>query len=266
MPDEFIKLANYMADKAGEILIRHFRSNQDVENKSDNSPVTEADREVERLFRDIIKEQRPQDGIYGEEYGHKKTQSGYTWVFDPIDGTKQFASGRANFVTLIALCYEDCPIMSVMDQPILKERWVGVKGRRTTFNNTPVSTRKCKSLKNAKTGITSPRNFSNYETLPIIHEATEFIAWGGHGYGFGQLASGWLDLVLEKHFGPFDTLPVVPIVQGAGGIITDWRGNPPDLENFGKVVASGTPEIHEQVLDLLLGCGEPAAMPRIESK
>jgi fructose-1,6-bisphosphatase/inositol monophosphatase family enzyme len=156
--------------------------------------------------------------------------------------------------------------MSVMNQPILNERWTGAKGRPTLFNGAPVRTRGCTSLHGARTGITSPRNFTCLETLPAIHDATQYIAWGGHGYGFGQLASGWLDLVLEKHFGPFDTLPVVPIIEGAGGIITDWRGNPPDLQCTSRVAAASTPELHEQILDLLRHCGEPDALPEIARK
>jgi histidinol phosphatase-like enzyme (inositol monophosphatase family) len=259
--EDFIRLAHHMADEAGKIIRKNFREPFDVECKSDESPVTQTDRAVERMLRQLVIEHRSEDGIFGEEYGHSKTRSGYTWVFDPVDGTKQFAGGRPTFVTLIALCHDGWPVMSIMDQPILKERWLGAEDRQTTFNGRPVRTRTCPDLKQARTGITSPRNFSNYETLPVIHEATQFIAWGGHAYGFGQLACGWLDLVLEKHFGPFDTLPVVPIVQGAGGVISDWRGGPPNLESRDKVVAAGDPALHEQVLDLLRNCREPATQP-----
>ncbi|NCC22221.1 MAG: histidinol phosphate phosphatase [Alphaproteobacteria bacterium] len=259
--DDFIKLAHAMADEAGSIILQHFREPFEVDVKSDESPVTVTDRAVETRLRQIVMEHRPEDGVCGEEFGNRATRSGYTWVFDPVDGTKQFASGRPTFVTLIALCHEGYPVMSIMDQPVLKERWVGVKGRPTTFNGKPCHTRKCPELRHARTGITSPRNFSNYETLPAIHSATQYIAWGGHGYGFGQLASGWLDLVLEKHFGPFDTLPVVPIVEGAGGVISDWRGGPPNLESKDKVVACGDPALHEQILDVLRACSEPAALP-----
>lgn len=249
-----------MADEAARVTLASFRKPFDVEVKSDESPVTQTDRAAERKLREIVTEHRSGDGIYGEEYGHSKTKTGYTWVFDPIDGTKQFAGGRPTFVTLIALCYEGWPVMSIMDQPVLEERWMGVSDRCTVFNGRIVTTRKCPELKNARTGITSPRNFSSYETLPVIHDATQFIAWGGHAYGFGQLACGWLDIVLEKHFGPFDTLPVVPIVRGAGGVITDWRGGPPNLESKDKVAAAGDPALHEQILDLLRNCEEPAAL------
>ncbi len=262
--DDFIRLAYYMADEAEKIIHEYFRKPFDVECKSDESPVTKADRSVEIKLRQIVAEHRGDDGVCGEEFGNTKTRSGYTWVFDPIDGTKQFAGGRPTFVTLIALCRDGEPVMSLMNQPVLKERWLGVEGRPTTFNGKPVKTRKCSELKQARTGITSPRNFTKFETLPAIHEATQFIAWGGHAYGFGQLSCGWLDLVLEKHFGPFDTLPVVPIVRGAGGIITDWRGGPPNLESRDKVVASGNPELHEKILDLLRKCGEPAALPAVQ--
>ncbi len=253
---DFIALAEHMAGQAGDIIKQYFRQPFDVECKSDESPVTVADRQVEIKLRQIIREHRPDDGIYGEEFGQSESKTGYTWVFDPIDGTKQFAGGRPTFVTLIALCHEGVPVLSVMDQPVIGERWIGVKDRPTTFNGAPVKTRACADLKDARLGMTSPRNLHHSETLAPLHKATQFIAWGGHGYGFGQLASGWLDVVIEKHFGPFDTVPVVPIVEGAGGIITDWQGNPPNLTGKGRVVASCSPQVHEQMLDFLRAQGE----------
>ncbi len=259
---EFLSLAEFMADEAGKIIRTYFRQPFDVECKSDDSPVTRADREVEHRLCGIIARQRPEDGIHGEETGVKDSRSGYTWIFDPIDGTKQFAGGRPTFCILIALCYEGRPLMSIMDQPILGERWVGVKDRPTTFNGKIVRTRACKDLKTARLGMTSPRNLAFTETLAPLHEATQFIAWGGHAYGFAQLASGWLDVVMEKHFGPFDTVPVVPIVEGAGGIITDWSGNPPNLTGKGKVLAAGDPATHEQMLDFLRAHGEAQAAAR----
>ena len=123
---EFTEIANRLADEAGEIVRRHFRQPFDVETKSDDSPVTIADRGVEKRMREIIEEERPQDGILGEEFGEKPSESGLTWVLDPIDGTKSFVIGRPTFGTLIALCEDGIPKLGVIDQAILKERWVGL--------------------------------------------------------------------------------------------------------------------------------------------
>ena len=122
---EFVTLANRLADEAGKIVKDYFRTPFEVEIKGDESPVTVADRAVEKRMRDILEKQRPDDGIYGEEYGIKDSKSGYTWVLDPIDGTKSFVIGRPTFGTLIALCQDGVPILGVIDQPILGERWVG---------------------------------------------------------------------------------------------------------------------------------------------
>lgn len=126
---EFINLANYMADEAGEIIHRHFRTSFDVETKADETPVTIADRAVERALRDIIERQRPEDGILGEEYDSREGQSGYIWIFDPVDGTTKFAVGCPTFTTLISLWKDDTPLLGLIDQPISKERWLGVKDK-----------------------------------------------------------------------------------------------------------------------------------------
>src|SRR5262249_35046416 len=146
---EFSGLAHELANKSGEIARRHFRKPFDVVSKKDHSPVTVADRGIEEALRDIIEKKRPEDGIYGEEFGIKKSKSGLTWVIDPIDGTKSFVIGRPTFGTLIALCEDDVPVLGVIDQPISKERWTGIKGKKTKFNDRTASVRKCPSLSRA---------------------------------------------------------------------------------------------------------------------
>jgi fructose-1,6-bisphosphatase/inositol monophosphatase family enzyme len=157
---EFRELANRLADEAGQIVRQYFRTPFDVESKADSSPVTLADRAVEKRLRDIIEKERPQDGIFGEEYGIKPSQNGLTWVLDPIDGTKSFVIGRPTFGTLIALCEDDKPVLGIIDQPILKERWLGAKGEQTLFNGAAVKTRPCTSLAQACVSSTTPAMFS----------------------------------------------------------------------------------------------------------
>src|SRR5262245_14477992 len=137
---EFVQLANRLADAGGDIIRSHFRQPFEVISKADESPVTVADRNVEARIREIIEKERPEDGIYGEEFGIKESKNGLTWVLDPIDGTKSFVIGRPTFGTLIALCENDVPKLGVIDQAIVKERWVGVSGEQTLFNGKAVKT------------------------------------------------------------------------------------------------------------------------------
>lgn len=235
---EFIAFANTLADEAGEIVRTFFRQPFDIQSKADHSPVTIADRKIEERLRALIEEHRPDDGILGEEFGEKKGRNNYTWVIDPIDGTKSFAMGRPTFGTLIALCRDGVPVLGIIDQAILRERWVGAEGQPTTMNGVPVRTRACASLAEACAASTTPAMFS--DTVPV-HEILEreckMVAWGGDCYAYGLLASGHLDLVVEAQLSPYDFCALVPIVEGAGGIMTDWDGQPLNINSDGRVIA-----------------------------
>ena len=247
---EFVEIANRLADEAGEIVRQHYRQPFDVEVKSDDSPVTIADRGVEQRMREIIETERPQDGILGEEFGEKPSESGLTWVLDPIDGTKSFVIGRPTFGTLIALCEDDTPKLGVIDQAILNERWVG-NGDQTTFKGTPVKTAPCSSLDTARIGSTTPAMFT--ETGPI-YEAFETgckMFWGGDCYMYGLMANGFVDVILEASMNPYDYAALVPVIKGAGGHISDFNGDALTLESDGTVVALGNPALWEDVKELL---------------
>jgi len=235
---EFITLANMLADEAGNIVRKYYRSALDVETKNDDSPVTIADREVEKRLREIIESKRPEDGILGEEFGIKESQNGLVWVLDPIDGTKSFVIGRPTFGTLIALCEEDKPVLGIIDQPILKERWIG-DGQKTRFNDQIVRTYLCQSLNTARCASTTPEMFRDtgpvYKNLPRGHT----LAWGGDCYIYGLMASGFVDVIIEADMHPYDYLAHVPIIQGAGGHISDWSGKPLTLKSDGQVIAVG---------------------------
>ena len=249
--DEFKALANRLADEAGKIIQQHFRTPFDVIRKEDDSPVTIADRAVEERLREIIEKERPQDGIFGEEFGVKDSQNGLTWVIDPIDGTKSFVIGRPTFGTLIALCEDDVPVLGVIDQAISKERWVGVKGAPTIFNGQPVKTRPCASWKDAAICSTTPAMFS--ETGPVyeVFETGCNMTWGGDCYMYGLLASGYMDIALEASLSPYDFAALVPIVEGAGGHISDWAGKPMTLKSSGEIIALGDPSLWDEVSGLL---------------
>ncbi len=252
---EFAALANRMADKAGEIIKKHFRTPIDIERKEDDSPVTVADREVEQALREMIEKERPDDGILGEEFGIKESNSEITWLIDPIDGTKSFMVGRPTFGTLIAVCEGLTPKLGVIDQPILKERWVGMDGEATTFNGKPAKTVSCPSIHDATIGSTSPTMFaklSDYGRAYEIFETTgNRITWGGDCYMYGLLANGYVDIIFEEDLSPHDFAALIPVVKGAGGHMSDWRGDELTLNSVGKVIAVGDPDLWPEIERLI---------------
>lgn len=245
---ELLSFANRLADVSGKVISRYFRTDFDVESKGDETPVTIADRTVEAELRAIIERERPDDGILGEEFGPKASKNGLTWVLDPIDGTKSFIIGRPTFGTLIALWNEDAPLLGVIDQPILRERWIG-DGKQTTFNGKAVKVRACTSLKDAVCTCTSPRQI---EALwPRLYEDCKAMVWGGDCYSYAMLANGWLDIAVESGLQPYDFAALVPIVQGAGGWMGDWNGAPLTLASGGRTLALGDASLKDPFLTLL---------------
>ncbi len=246
-------LANRMADEAGDVARRYFRTNFEIEHKSDESPVTIADKTIEKRLREIVEQERPDDGIIGEEFGSKESRNGYVWIFDPVDGTAPFSIGRPTFGTLIALWKDDKPVLGVIDQPILKERWVGVSGQQTTFNGAPVATRPCPEIKQAKISSTAPRMFEGPDANAFnrLEKESAYVIWGGDCYSYGLLASGWLDIVIEAQLGTYDYAALVPVIEGAGGMLTDWQGRPLTLESDGYVIALGDKRLWPEISKML---------------
>lgn len=236
-----LAFANRLADEAGRIIRRYFRRKITVDQKADLTPVTIADRAVERAMRRLIKVRFPEHGIVGEEYGRSQVEADYVWVLDPIDGTKSFISGVPLFGTLIALTYRGRPILGVIDQPILRERWIGAAGRKTTLNGKRVKTRSCASLDRATLFATSPDLFDagdagGFERLSRTVKLTRF---GADCYAYALLASGFVDLVVEAGLKPHDFCALAPVIEGAGGTMTDWQGKALAFGSDGRVVASG---------------------------
>jgi len=250
---EFIKLASLLAEESGKIAKKYYRAPFDIESKDDASPVTIADKSIEKRLREIIEDQRPDDGIIGEEFGRKDSANGLNWVLDPIDGTKSFVIGRPTFGTLIALWEEDTPLLGIIDQPITQERWLGAKGAETTFNGVPVKTRPCPSLSAACAASTTPDMFKGGfdHVYKAFEEQSKMMAWGADCYAYGLLASGYMDAVVEMRLSTYDYAALVPVVEGAGGQITDWQGNALTLESKGDVIALGDAALWEEVKILL---------------
>ena len=254
-----IALALRLADVAGEAIRPYFRRDHGLEIKADRSPVTLADREAEAAMRRLIEAERSGDGIVGEEYGIREGVSGQQWVLDPIDGTRSFVSGRAIFGTLIALVEDGWPVLGIIDQPVQRERWLGVAGRGTTFNSRPVHTRLCAELAGAALATTSPHLFGEGDVPPFMALVASVSGgaprqgpvYGGDCYNYGLLASGHLDLVCESGLHLYDFAALVPVVEGAGGRMCDWNGDPLTSASEGHVLAIGDPARTDDVLEAL---------------
>jgi inositol-phosphate phosphatase/L-galactose 1-phosphate phosphatase/histidinol-phosphatase len=251
--DTDIAFAARLADAAGAAIRPYFRAAHGLEAKEDASPVTLADRAAEAAMRTLIEHTYPNDAIIGEEYGVKEGTSGRAWVLDPIDGTRAFISGRPIFGTLVALMVEGWPLLGVIDQPILKERWVGAVGQPTLFNGQPAATRRCADLGKALLGTTSPALFDDRQLHAFEHldAAVMSTVLGGDCYNYGAVASGWLDLVVEANLKIYDFAALVPVVEGAGGRMCDWAGDPLTADSVGEVIAAGDPARIEEIIESL---------------
>ena len=250
-----LALANALADAAGEAIRPLFRTSFAMEDKADASPVTEADRAAEAAMRRLIEAECPRDGIVGEEYGEKPGETGRVWVLDPIDGTTSFIAGRPIFGTLIALMEDGWPVLGIIDQPIARERWVGAAGKPTLFNGAPVRTRRCPNMGQALLATTSPHLFNDNEAVSFLALASQVarrrVIYGGDCYNYGLVAAGQIDLVVEAGLKLHDFAALVPVVEGAGGTMCDWSGEPINADSEGDVIALGDPARLEDVISTL---------------
>lgn len=252
---EFAALALRLADAARPITLGYFRRGVDWDVKADTSPVTVADRETEAAMRWLIGETFPDHGILGEEYGPERLDARHVWVLDPIDGTKSFVTGKPLFGTLIALLQDDRPIVGVIDMPALDERFVGVQGRQSTCNDAPISVRSCAELSRAWLYATSPQMFvgEDEDAFERLRTSCYAAVWGADLYAYGLLSRGRVDLVCEASLQPYDYCAVVPVIEGAGGIATDWQGRPLGLASGSRVLAAGDAALHAAALATLGG-------------
>ncbi len=253
MKSDDISLINRLAEASGAAIRPYFRADFGLESKSDATPVTLADRAAEAAIRAILETERPDDGIIGEEYGTARENASRQWVIDPIDGTTSFVAGRPIFGTLIALMEDGWPVLGLIDQPILRERWVGAVGQTTSFNGAPVKTRACPELGQAILSTTSPNCFSTHEGEHFMALAAKTahrrLIWGGDCYNYGLLASGYIDMVVEAGLKIHDFAALIPVVEGAGGMMCDWAGEPLNAASEGHVIALGDAARLEDVLE-----------------
>lgn len=248
-----IELAGRLADAARAAIRPYFRAEHGLEVKDDASPVTLADKAAEAAMRRLLIAERPMDGIIGEEEEAREGTSGRTWVLDPIDGTRSFIAGRPIYGTLIALIEGGWPLLGVIDQGILDERWLGVVGQPTTLNGRPATTRRCRDVADALLATTSPALFDDGQLHAFEHldAGVRSTVLGGDCYNYACLASGHLDIVVEAGLKLHDFAALVPVVEGAGGRMCDWAGDPLHAGSVGEVIAAGDPARVDDILDLM---------------
>lgn len=250
---EYESFAEQLADAAAAAIHPYFRAKLDVEDKGGRvfDPVTLADRAAERAMRELIQDQYPAHGILGEEEGSVVGSSELTWVLDPIDGTRAFITGLPLWGTLIALNDGQHPVLGVMNQPFTGERYIGSLGGAWR-NGTNLQTRSCHGLSAATVMCTTPDMFNTAErrdAFQSVASQAQLVRFGGDCYAYCMLASGFVDVIVEANLQPYDVQALIPIIEGAGGVITAWDGS--TAQNGGSVVACGDPVLHAQLIKLL---------------
>ncbi len=254
---DFKLFVERLSKAAGEAILPFFRTAITIENKGSGGgfdPVTAADRAGEAAIRQIIKGHFPNHGVIGEEFGTENGDAEYVWVIDPIDGTRSFISGLPAWGTLIALTRHGSPVYGIMNQPFIGEHFWGdgVSAHSVNrFSERTLRTRPCAALSEAFLCTTSPRLFAPQElsAFEAIEKAVKVTRFGGDCYNYCMVAAGQVDLVIEAGLAPYDIIALIPIIEGAGGIVTAWDGSKPTTG--GRIIAAGDKRIHEQAIEML---------------
>jgi len=248
-----LRLAVELADAARGFVRPRFRSCVVVEEKSDGTPVTEVDTALEERLRDQIRARFPEHGIVGEEGGGQRATSEWVWVLDPIDGTQSFILGKPTFATLIGLMYRGRPVLGVIEHPALGDRWIGAAGTPTFFNGAAARVRPCAGVAQAALSTTGPNWFAEGELAAFdrVRHAAKVQHWGGDCHAFGLLASGFIDLVIESSHRLHDFCALVPVIEGAGGMMADWAGRALGAGSGPRVIAAGDRRVLIEALALL---------------
>lgn len=251
--DEIFELkmfANRLALESANIIRTYFRKELVVDLKLDYSPVTIADKKAEEMMRELISREFPAHGIIGEEFGNHNPDAEYVWVLDPIDGTKSFISGALSFGTLIALLKNGNPIFGVINHPILNEYLVG-DNESCELNGRKTKVRHCLNINNAVLLTTDHLNIAKYQNPTgfnkLINKVQIYRNWGDC-YGYYLFATGFADIMIDPIMSSWDSLALIPIIKGAGGVISDYQGNDPIAGN--SIVVAG-PNLHKEVIKIL---------------
>lgn len=255
---EYTDFLDTLACAAAEITLPMFKRPLNVINKGkklqlDYDPVTEADRQSEIAIRKLINQSYPEHNILGEELGSENNNdSQYTWVIDPIDGTRAYICGIPTWGTLVALNNGSRPIIGMLDQPYLKERYIGTP-EASFMNGTRIKCRPCTDLSQATISTTDPTQFfacdEDLQVFNRVSSKARLVRNGYDCYAYAMVAAGFIDVVIESGLEAYDIQALIPIIEGAGGVVTNWTGG--SAADGGQVVASATAALHEQVLSLL---------------
>lgn len=254
---DFASFTDRLASVSGEAILPFFRTALAVEDKPGKrgfDPVTEADRAAEAVMRALIKATFPDHGIIGEEYGDEHSDADYVWALDPIDGTKSFISGMPAWGTLIGLARHGEPVFGMMHQPFTRERFTGDGGAawyRGPTGARDLHVRPCARLDQAVLYTTSPRlmNEADHPCFARVEEKVQLSRYGGDCYAYCMVAAGHIDLVIETELKPHDVMALVPIVTGAGGVMTTWENGPP--QHGGRIIAAGDRRVHAEAMRIL---------------
>jgi myo-inositol-1(or 4)-monophosphatase len=258
MPAAWVDAAQAALDASGAAIRPYFRAGVTADLKADESPVTVADRLAEEILREKLGKQFPDFGLLGEEFPATRQDARYVWVIDPIDGTRAFLTGRPSFCTLLGLLEDGVPILGLIDQPITGERWIGQVGQPTRFE-APLGgapgTRTCASLGRAELSCTDPAMMRGDSARPFaaLQHAVARTSWGGDCYAYGLLALGQIDIIAERTMKVWDWTALVPVIEGAGGRVTDWAGRRLRPDSDGSVLAVGDPALSAAAAALLHG-------------
>ncbi len=246
----FKEFAKVLADESGKIIKDYFRTDISIDTKNDESPVTIADKKAEEKMRSLIEKYFPDHGIIGEEFGSTNDEAEYKWVLDPIDGTKSFICGTVTFGTLIALLKNNKPIIGVINQPILNEFLIG-DNSSAELNSQIVKVRQCKNINEAVLLTTDHLNIHQFQNgkkfEELIRKVKLYRKWGDC-YGYYLVATGFADIMIDPIMNDWDKLALIPIINGAGGKITDYQGNDPVI---GESTVATCGLIHDDVIKLL---------------
>ncbi|MYZ47691.1 histidinol-phosphatase [Propylenella binzhouense] len=253
MTPDFLPFLHELADAAGRAILPHFRAELAVENKAEAGfdPVTIADRAAEAAMREMISRRFPDHGVIGEEYGPERTDAEFVWVLDPVDGTRAFISGLPLWGVLIGLKRAGEPMLGMVAQPYIGERFYGT-GSEAWFERgslrKPLRVRSCPGLSAATLSATSPTMFTAAERAQFgrLEREARLVRYGYDCYAYAMVAAGFVDCVVESGLGPYDIEPIVPIILGAGGRVTDWAGVP--KRGGGQVLATGDARVHAAAL------------------
>ena len=255
--DAFVEFAVTAAAAAGAAILPHFRAPITVTDKGGArgyDPVTEADRAAESVIRTAIAQAFPDHGICGEEHGHEPGREPWTWVIDPIDGTRSFILGQLHWATLIALHDGARPVIGVTHQPFVGETFIGVAGTaaqwRRGASRRALRTRACERVEDAIVATTDPRHFESARqraAYGVATDAARLVRFGGDCYCYTQLAMGLVDIVIETGLQPYDIQSLIPLIESAGGIVTSWTGS--SCDGGGDVLACGDPRLHAMLVE-----------------